>query len=233
MSKSVGNVVDPAVMVDRFGVDAVRFYLLHEAPMLNDGDYSEAELRKRLNADLADHLGNLLSRSVSPLLLPEGRIPLPHGFSEADRSLIAEIAALPDAVGAFYDKLDFAAGLRRIMHVAIRLNQFFTVNQPWLLRKTNPDRLGTVLFIVLEGLKIMGILLQPIMPQSACTMLDALCVSKRSFCDCKFDEAGLNASRQPLNQHVCLFLKQKASASSVPTPQRAVKSKKKLKTVHH
>ena len=182
MSKSIGNVVDPMALHQRYGVDPVRYFLLRDGSLGADGDFSEDTLVARLNAELADTLGNLLSRCTASALLLPGRVvptpllPLPDG-SEAE--LVRCLEALPVSVGGYYDALDFAAALKEIQAALAMTNRFFSDQEPWRFKRSPPgsqerQRLCSVLYVTQEAVRIAGVLLQPIIPASADSLLSAL-----------------------------------------------------------
>lgn len=175
MSKSVGNVLDPQQLVDSFGVDPLRFFLLREVTFGQDGSYSAPAIVSRINSDLSNDLGNLAQRSLSMVAKNCGSaVPAPGEFTEEDRAVLAEADALYDAVRQDFEDLDYHRGLERIWRVIADVNRYFTAQEPWKLRKTNPERMETVLYVTLECLRIVGILVQPVMPGSMSALLDQL-----------------------------------------------------------
>ncbi|GLK67466.1 methionine--tRNA ligase [Hansschlegelia plantiphila] len=181
MSKSVGNVVDPFALAEGYGVDPVRYFLLREAPFGQDGSYSHEAIVGRINADLANDLGNLAQRSLSMVAKNcEGRAPSPAAFTEADEALLASADALYGKVSAAFDDLALHAALATIWTVVADANRYFANHEPWALRKTDPERMATVLYVTLEVLRSVSILVQPFMPTSAAKLLDALGVAEEA-----------------------------------------------------
>lgn len=184
MSKSVGNVVDPMALVDRFGVDPVRFFLLREVPFGGDGDFSVRALIGRMNVELANDLGNLAQRSLSLVakncggLLPEAG---PH--TEADSALLDAARALPGKLRGLIDRQMLHDALEEIWRVIRAGNAYIDHQAPWALRKTDLTRMGHVLRVLADTLRIIAIVLQPFMPGSMGRMLDQLGVpaTARSF----------------------------------------------------
>ncbi|MCF6390499.1 methionine--tRNA ligase [Mycobacterium sp. MBM] len=175
MSKSLGNVVDPLVLVDEFGVDAVRYFFLREVPFGQDGSYSEEAIIGRINADLANELGNLAQRSLSMVAKNlDGVVPDPGAFTEADTALLAAADALLERVRAHYDDQAIHLALEAIWSVLSAANKYFSAQEPWVLRKTDPDRMATVLYTTLETVRIAVLLSQPVMPTSTAKLLDLL-----------------------------------------------------------
>ena len=180
MSKSVGNVVDPADLVAAFGLDQVRFFLMREVSFGQDGSYSAEAIKNRINSDLANNLGNLAQRSLSMVAKNcDGRVPTPGDFTEADRKILADAAALYEPVRADYDEQVFHRALERIWTVLADTNAYFAEQQPWALRKNGElERMGTVLYVTLEVVRQVAILMQPVMPASMAKLLGLLGVAE-------------------------------------------------------
>lgn len=175
MSKSVGNVVDPLALVDEFGVDQVRFFLLREIPFGQDGSYSEDGIIGRINADLANEFGNLAQRSLSMVAKNlDGVVPAPGEFTAADLELLGAADALLERVRGHYDATAMHLALEAIWSVLGAANRYFSAQEPWVLRKTDPDRFATVLYTTLEVVRIAALLSQPVMPESTAKLLDLL-----------------------------------------------------------
>ena len=179
MSKSVGNVVDPIALVDEFGVDAVRYFLLREVPFGQDGSYSEENIVGRVNADLANELGNLAQRSLSMIARNlGGTVPDPTALNEDDRALLAAADGLLERVRTHFDAQAMHLALEAIWRVLGAANKYFSDQQPWVLRKSDDagdqERFGTVLYTTVEVVRIAALLVQPVMPDSAATLLDLI-----------------------------------------------------------
>jgi methionyl-tRNA synthetase len=202
MSKSVGNVVQPSALIDQFGRDAVRFFLLREMPFGNDGDFSPKALISRLNVELANDLGNLAQRSLSMIARNcDGRLPaLPAALTEADTALLDQAAALPALLGAAIEGQAFHSALEEAWRVIRAANAYIDHQAPWALKKTDVVRMGGVLRVLAEVIRAVATVLQPFMPDSMARMLDQLAVPA--------DARGLAALAQPL-----------ADGSMLPAPQ--------------
>jgi methionyl-tRNA synthetase len=175
MSKSVGNVVDPFDLAKAYGVDQMRFFFLREIAFGQDGSYSHEAIVNRTNADLANDLGNLAQRSLSMIAKNlDGKIPSPHGFSKEDEVMLAAADALLAQARASFDVQEIHKALEAIWNVVADCNRYFTAQAPWALRKTDPVRMETVLYVTAEVLRIVGILSQPVMPTAMAALLDAL-----------------------------------------------------------
>ena len=184
MSKSVGNVVDPFGMAQLYGVDAMRFYFLREVPFGQDGSYSHESIVNRINADLANDLGNLAQRSLSMVNKHCGAaVPEPGAFSAADQAILEAADALYGKARSAMDEQAIHHALAAIWQVVADTNRYFAGEEPWALRKTDPARMATVLYVTAEVLRQVGILAQPVMPTSAGKLLDLLGVaaSDRGF----------------------------------------------------
>ncbi|SMB86873.1 methionyl-tRNA synthetase [Desulfonispora thiosulfatigenes DSM 11270] len=167
MSKSKGNVVDPNVLIDKYGVDAIRFYLLREIPAGADGFYSEESFVQRYNMDLANDFGNLVSRTVAMIdKYFGGTVPVGNTKGDFDDSLIELSIKTSSDVENNVEKLDFANALAAIFKLIGRANKYIDETTPWILAKdeNQKDRLGTVLYNLLETIRISTILLKPFMP---------------------------------------------------------------------
>ncbi len=175
MSKSVGNVVDPLALVEEYGLDAVRYFLLREISYGQDGNYSHDAIVSRMNADLSNELGNLAQRSLSMVAKNcDGRVPTPGAFTAADEALLEQADALLAKVRAEFDVQAIHLGIEAIWHVLAETNRYFSAQEPWVLRKTDPARMATVLYVTLEVVRIVGILVQPVMPDAADKILTVL-----------------------------------------------------------
>ncbi|MGP4054043.1 methionine--tRNA ligase [Mycobacterium sp. 4D054] len=175
MSKSVGNVVDPTDLVDTFGVDQLRYFLLREVPFGQDGSYSEEGIISRINADLANEFGNLAQRSLSMVAKNlDGVVPQPGAFTAEDSEMLAAADALLERVRGHFEATAMHLALEAIWSVLGAANRYFSAQEPWVLRKTDPDRFATVLYTTLEVVRIAALLSQPVMPASTARLLDLL-----------------------------------------------------------
>jgi methionyl-tRNA synthetase len=175
MSKSVGNVVDPFALADAFGVDQIRYFFLREVPFGQDGNYSPEAIATRINADLANDLGNLAQRSLSMIARQFGGVlPKPGAFSENDRTILAAADAMIAAAREAMKTQQLHQVLNVAWAVIADANRYFAGEAPWALAKTDPARQGTVLYVTAEVLRQVAILCLPFMPTAAARLLDLL-----------------------------------------------------------
>ena len=178
MSKSVGNVVDPRVLADEFGLDPLRFFLLREKPFGGDGDFSRRALIGRMNVELANDLGNLAQRSLSLIAKNcAGVLPARGAATEDDAEMLAAADALP---GLLRERLGRQApheALEEVWRVVRAGNGYIDRQAPWALRKTDLARMGEVLRVLADVLRVVATVLQPFMPGSMGRMLDQLGVA--------------------------------------------------------
>jgi methionyl-tRNA synthetase len=184
MSKSLGNIVEPLALADSFGVDPLRYYLLRAIQFGQDGEWSHEAIGRRINADLANDLGNLAQRTLSMIAKAcEGRVPADGPATEADSALLTEVSAMLPEARAAHAAVRPDLALDAIWARVSAVNGYLNENAPWALRKSAPERADIVLYHAAEAIRRIALLVQPAMPASAARLLDQLGVAPdaRSF----------------------------------------------------
>ena len=205
MSKSVGNVIDPFALVEHYGLDQVRYFLLREVPFGQDGNYSHDAIVNRTNADLANDLGNLAQRSLSMIAKNcGGKVPGRGEPSDEDTAILAMADAALAAARKAMGEQAIHQALAAIFAVVAEANRYFAGQEPWALRKTDPARMETVLWTTAETIRRIGILCQPFMPGSAARLLDLLVIpdDQRGFAHLADDHALQPGTALPAPQGV-------------------------------
>ncbi|MBR1282953.1 methionine--tRNA ligase [Bradyrhizobium sp. AUGA SZCCT0177] len=175
MSKSVGNVVDPFAMAAQYGVDQIRYFFMREVSFGQDGSYNHEAIVARINADLANDLGNLAQRSLSMIAKQLGGIlPEPGEFSDNDKAILAQADAMLEASRTAMATQQIHQWLSAVWAVVAEANRYFAGEAPWALAKTDPARQKTVLYVTAEVVRQVAILAQPVMPESCGKLLDSL-----------------------------------------------------------
>ena len=175
ISKSLGNVIDPIELVNKYGLDQVRYFLLREVPFGNDGDFSHQAMVNRMNGELANDYGNLAQRVLAMIAKNcEGQVPAPGPFTADDDNLLAQATALEGALRERMDAQAFHEALEAIWTVVRAANAYVDAQAPWKLRKEDPPRMATVLYVLADTIRQLAILTQPFMPDASAKLLDQL-----------------------------------------------------------
>ncbi len=205
MSKSVGNVIAPLDLVNAYGADQVRYFFLREVPFGQDGNYTHEAIVNRINADLANDLGNLAQRSLSMIAKNcASLIPEPGEFSDADKEILDSAATLLGTCREAMDRQAIHKSLEAIWQVVADANRYFAGQEPWALKKTDPKRMGTILYVTAETVRRVAILAQPYVPAAAGKFLDQLGVGaeERTF-EALSPEGALRPSTKIANSTTC------------------------------
>ena len=177
MSKSTGNVVDVFTMTDTYGVDQFRYFFLREVPFGQDGNYNHEAIVNRINADLANDLGNLAQRSLSMIGKAFGGVlPTPGAFTAEDQAILAAADAMIATAREQMKSYQLHHVLNSVWTVVAEANRYFAGEAPWAKAKTDPERQGTILYVTAEVLRQVAILAQPFVPSSAGKLLDILAI---------------------------------------------------------
>ncbi|MPZ11055.1 MAG: methionine--tRNA ligase [Kiloniellaceae bacterium] len=177
MSKSLRNALVPAELVATYGLDQVRYFLLREVPFGNDGDFSHKAMVGRMNYDLANQFGNLAQRVLSMIAKNcDGRVPQPGELEAADEALLRAATALLQELRDEFDRQQFHGALTKTWEVVGAANRFIDHAAPWTLKKTDPARMATVLYVLADTIRRLAILCQAVMPDAMAAMLGQLSV---------------------------------------------------------
>jgi methionyl-tRNA synthetase len=179
MSKSLGNVVDPIELAEKYGVDQLRYFFLREVSFGQDGSYSAEAIVTRCNAELANGFGNLAQRTLSQIFKNmDGRLVI-HDMSQSDVEFCTKISILLDKeFGDHFNNLQLSQAIECWMQAVSACNQFIDEQAPWTLKKTDPDRMQAVLMVLFRVIRELAIYIQPIVPEAAGILLDQMGVPK-------------------------------------------------------
>ncbi len=196
MSKSLGNVIDPVHLIETYGLDQIRYVLLREIAFGSDGDFSRSAIVNRMNRDLANDYGNLAQRVLSMIQrYCEGVLPAPGEFTGEDDELLGAADALLDRVRREMASQALHRALEQIFEVIGAANRYVDAQAPWALRKQDPERMGTVLYVLAETIRRIALLTQAFVPAASARILDQLAVpaGARTLASFRGDEGALVA----------------------------------------
>ena len=185
MSKSLGNVISPKELIDDYGLEQVRYFLLKAMPFGNDGDLSHERLIEVCNSDLANNIGNLAQRTLSMIQKNcDGKIPEYSELKDEDKTIFLD--KTHDSIKAFnkaFENFEYNEAINSITRLASAANEYIDEQAPWVLKKENPNRMGEVLYVLAETTRIIAILLQPFCPEASSKLLNQLSIleSERNF----------------------------------------------------
>ena len=177
ISKSLGNIIDPLQLIATYGLDQTRYFLMREVPFGNDGDFSHRAMVQRINADLANDFGNLVQRVLSMINKNcDGKVPKPGAFHRTDDVLLKKAYELLNDMRAHFGRQEIHLALAKQWELVGDANRYVDDQAPWTLRKTDPHRMQTVLYVLAEVIRRLAILVQPVMPDAGARILDQLAV---------------------------------------------------------
>jgi methionyl-tRNA synthetase len=180
MSKSTGNILDPLEIINKYGIDQLRYYLIKEVSLGNDGNVSMKNLENCINNDLANNFGNLCQRVFSFLEKNcSGKLPKPTKLEEVDSNLTKDLTNKLDELTADMDKQDLNNYVKKVVEFSFKANKYFNDLEPWALKKTNINRMNTILFTIVTQIKNISILLSPIIPISSNKILDIMNLNEK------------------------------------------------------
>lgn len=199
ISKSLGNVIDPYELIKTYGLDPTRYFLMREVPFGNDGDFAKEAMVRRINSDLANGIGNLAQRSLSQIAKNcVGAVPNHGAFTDADKGLLNAAQNALVLVRQEMDVQAFHKALDQIWAVIAMADRYVDEQAPWALKKTDAARMETVLYVLAETLRHLGVLIQPFMPQAASALLDQLSIPADARTFAHLTEAHALKSGTPL-----------------------------------
>ncbi len=182
ISKSLGNVIEPAEKIEKFGLDYFRYYLFRAMQFGKDGDFSEEVLISLVNSELSNNIGNLVQRVISFIHKNNnGIVPEPDIFEQIDIEMLNSAYTAINDITNFIDQQELHSAIDVIIYLGKLANIYIDKLAPWKLKKENEKRMNTVLYVLLETIRIIGLLLQPFIPDSASKILDMLKINKRDF----------------------------------------------------
>lgn len=187
ISKSLGNVIDPIELVEKYGVDQTRFFLMSEVNFGSDGDFSHEKMIQKVNTNLANELGNLCQRTLSMVFKNcDKAVPANIGsYTQEDEALLAKVRSLRQTAAEAIADQSIQKYVAAMVSMIWDANKYIDDMEPWVLRKTDTERMETVLYVIMEVLRCSAILYQPLIPESANKILDLLAIPEheRSFDD--------------------------------------------------
>jgi methionyl-tRNA synthetase len=203
ISKSLGNAIDPIEIVEQYGLDQIRYFLLREITFGNDGDFSTDALKSRVNADLSNDLGNLCQRSLTMIIKHcDATIPTNKNLSELDKKFLSNISNTLSDLTAHVDNQEINIYIKKIWDIIASANKYFNDNKPWELKGTDKENFDNVLYVTAEIIKQIGIMIYPIMPDTSSKILTFFNIKTN---DITLDMLNIDLTNTKLNEIKPLF----------------------------
>ena len=204
ISKSLGNVIDPLALIEEFGLDQTRYFLMRQVPFGQDGNYAKEEMILRINSDLANNIGNLTQRSLSMITKNcDAKIPKAGDFNAEDKKLLDLAYNLKTTLDSHIEQQNFHLYLQDIIKQASLANEYIDKQAPWQLKKTDFTRMETVLYVLAENIRIIAILLQPFMPESMAKILTQLNINATTPNFAQLENK--LAAKHQINKNIIIF----------------------------
>jgi methionyl-tRNA synthetase len=182
ISKSLGNAISPLDLIEEFGLDYVRYFLMREKPIGNDGNFSRELSIQRINAELCNNIGNLAQRTLSFVYKNcDGKIPSNANLQADDQKLLDAAYSVLDKMRLFIDEQAINNAFEEVVKLGSLANEYIDHQAPWTLKNTDQDRMQAVLYTLLECIRVIAILLQPLIPDAAARLLELLAVKETTF----------------------------------------------------